>query len=267
MSNYQALSFKHHVNKRWLRPANYAFAAADTVAVLSLNELPHTLAAMPIGFIKQDERFLPAAIQSLHSGRNWFVGPDQRWLGDYIPAVYRAYPFRLAKTEEDKRILLIDADSGLIAEGVAGEAFFTAEGQPTPFIQSIVDFLSLLEQDRQRTVDVCEALQSYDLIQPWPITVKVLDRNIPFKGLYKINETALNALSGEALRELMQVGALSAAYCQLFSVRNLTLLGRLVQVHGKAGDAAQEIEKTVAQEESDTDFFSKDGIVSFKGLF
>ena len=52
---------------------------------------------MPIAFIEQAGRFVPMAMMCPMPEHNLFVGPDGQWLGGYVPASLRSYPFRLVR--------------------------------------------------------------------------------------------------------------------------------------------------------------------------
>lgn len=264
MPNYHAISSEHHGQKRWKRYSSYAFAAADAVAPLTAVELPSAMMSMPIAFVESDGCFVPVAVLGLQPGMNLFVTSDWRWVGNYIPAVFRAYPFRLANTEGGKQVLCIDEDSGLISDGPAGESFFTAEGQPTQAIQDSLNFLSQLEQSRIATAAACAALQKHAVLRSWSITVKTGASEQQVAGLHQIDEAALNALSGEAFLEIRQAGALPVAYCQLLSMQQLPRLGQLAEANAKAADQASQNLTSAADQ--NLAFFSNNGTINFGGL-
>ncbi|MEA1053628.1 SapC family protein [Lamprobacter modestohalophilus] len=120
MANLQPITLSRHRDQRWARYTDYRFAAADTLAPLVVQELPKALMSLPIGFIEQPDGYGLVAVQSLQPGQNLFVSVDGRWLGGYVPALYRGYPFALAKTEEGQQVLCIDEDSGLVGATAAG---------------------------------------------------------------------------------------------------------------------------------------------------
>ncbi|MGD1213214.1 MAG: SapC family protein [Candidatus Acidiferrales bacterium] len=70
-----------------------------------------------------------------------FVGPDGRWLGSYVPAWYRGYPFRLLQQEgADEMVLCIDESGKLIVDSKdPGEEFFAADGSPSPAVKPILN--------------------------------------------------------------------------------------------------------------------------------
>ena len=266
MPNYQAISLERHGPLHWKRFSTYAFAAADSAAPLTIPELPKAVVSMPTGFVQHGEDFALVAVLGLSPGMNLFVAQDWRWLGQYIPAVYRSYPFRLAPTADGKQVLCVDEDSGLVTDGSKGESFFSEEDQPARAIQDILNFLTQLEQSRLHTVAACAALQKHKLIRPWTITVKTETGEQQATGLFQIDEVALNQLSGDALLELRQTGALLVAYCQLLSMQHLPVLGQLAEAHAKASEKALAAQKFMSGNDLDLSFFNKNGTISFAGL-
>lgn len=89
------------------------------------------------------------------------VAPDGRWLGGYVPAYFRSYPFRLLRQQNtDQTVLCVDTDSGLVVEGdVAGEDFIGPDGNISPALKQVVDFLDETERSR-RTTDASMRLRS-----------------------------------------------------------------------------------------------------------
>lgn len=263
MSNYQPISRERHDAKRWQRYSSYGFAAAEVVVPLTVAELSKAVISLPIGFIADGEGFLPAAVLGLLPGKNLFVALDGRWAGRYIPAVFRAYPFRLAKTEEGQQILCIDEDSGLVTAGPAGESFFAGDGQPAQAILDIINFLNMVEQSRMATVAACTVLREHNLIRPWPITLKTAAGERQIAGLFQTDEALLNQLSAEALFEVHRSGALTIAYCQLLSMQHLPVLGELTEAHAKVAAQSQAAQPTPSSGNPNLDLISKDGVISF----
>ena len=266
MPNFQAISLERHAHKRWKRYISYNFAAADSVVPLVVSELPKAVMSLPIAFIEKGEQFFPAAVLGLQPGNNLFVAPDWRWIGAYIPAAFRSYPFLLAKTEDGQQVLCIDEDSGLVTDNSSGEAFFDDEGKPAQPIFDILNFLTQVEQNRVITATACTVLQKHNLIQPWPITVKNVDTEQQIAGLFRIDEAALNQLSAEALLEVRNAGSLSIAYCQLLSMQHLPLLGQLTEAQAKASAQALSLHEFAPNGELDLEFFNKGGTFNFGGL-
>ena len=198
---------------------------------------------MPIAFIQQSGHYVPVALTALEKGKNVFLGPLGQWLGHYVPAVLRGYPFSLARTEgSEQSTLCIDEDSGLIADegGEKVEKFFEADGTPSPTTTSVTEFLRQLEHDRTLTDLAVAALTEAGLIKPWPLTVPVSNRQVTVDGLYRVDEIALNALDDEMFLKLRKASSLVIAYGHLVSMAQVNTLARLSLIQQQMAQARQQ---------------------------
>ena len=262
MPNFQAVSKTTHADKRWKRYDNYHFASLDAVAPLVVQELPRALMHLPLGFIQQQDVFVPVVVLGLQAGQNLFVTADGRWIGGYTPAAYRGYPFQLAAAPDGQSVLVIDEDSGLVSDA-EGEAFFDEEGKPAKAVKDVLDFLSQVQTNRALTQRICAVLAEHHLIQPWPIKVQGEAGERTVEGLYRIDEAAMNALAPEAFEALRQAGALPVAYCQLLSMQHLQTLGKLAEAHASAKAQSQAALPTTDTGELDLEFLNNGGTISF----
>ncbi len=263
MPNYHVISRERHGGRRWQRTSGYAFAAQEATVPLVAAELPKAVMSLPLAFTEQADGYVPAAILSLLPGKNLFVSQSGCWAGDYVPAAIRGYPFRLATAEDGRQVLCIDEESGLLTDGPAGERFFAEDGKPDQAVLAVLNFLTQVEQNRQRTATACAALKKHALIQPWPISLKTESGEQSVTGLFRVDEAALNRLPADALLELSQSGALPVAYCQLLSMQHLPLLGQLIEAHAKTATALQSL---APGGELDLEFLNDGGTFNFSNL-
>lgn len=186
MANPQPITLSRHRGRRWARYTDYRFAAADALAPLVVQELPKAVMSLPIGFIAQPHGYGLVAVQSLQPGQNLFVSAEGRWLGGYVPAVYRGYPFALVKTEDGQQVLCIDEDSGLVLDAPPpeqGEPFFDVDDQPAEPLRKVLEFLQQVAANRAQSERLCALLAEHALIQPWPLKVTTPDGERPVEGL------------------------------------------------------------------------------------
>ncbi|MCW5602368.1 SapC family protein [Nitrosomonas sp.] len=256
----QPLSKSRHALQRWRPYRHYDFAANDAVVPIVAAELYKAVMALPIGFVAVESGFVMVAVQGLAAGKNLLVAKDGSWLASYIPAAYRGYPFLLANTSDGKQVLCINEGSGVITDDPDGERFFDDEGNPAKSVLDVLEFLKRVATAREATKRICAALQKYDLIQPWTIKIQHSANEQQIAGLYRVDEAVLNTLTGDALVELRDIGALQAAYCQLLSMQHLPRLGDLAQAHAKAG-----IPSTPSGE-LDLEFLNQGGTLKFDHL-
>jgi hypothetical protein len=235
MTELAAINPEHHAKKVWKNVTDYTFAAEQTVIPLVGAELTKTAPVMPTGFIKRDAGYQLVAITSLQPGTNLYVAPGGEWLGGYIPAALRAYPFQLAQQEgAENFILCINEASGLVVESEEdGNAFFDDQEQPTQGIKDILNFLTQIKASRDATEGAVNALADAGLITPWEINLKQGEKVVPVKDLFRIDEAALNKLDDEGFLAVRKAGGLALAYAQLLSMSQLAVLERLGKLRGQ----------------------------------
>ncbi|EAQ05371.1 SapC family protein [Yoonia vestfoldensis] len=229
MPRYELITKSGFAAQAWRRHNSYAFAATDAVAPLVVTELAKACMCLPIAFMKQNDTFVPHAVQGLEPGRNLFV-VNGTWVASYTPAAYRGYPFALAQGEVDQLHLCIDMDSGLVGAGEGfDQPFFDEAGEAAQPVKDALNFLQQIYRNRAVTQRVCAALAAEDLFQPWPLTVQGPDGERRVDGLFRIDEARLNSLDPEALARVQKAGGLPVAYCQLLSMGNIQTLGLIAR--------------------------------------
>jgi hypothetical protein len=242
MAQFVPVSRERHADKRWRRPENYAFAASDGLTPAFGAELFRLALTMPVAFVEQGGRRQLMSVMSLAPGRNMYVGSDGRWYGNYIPAFFRSYPFRLLQREgsDDEYILCVDEDSGLIVGGTeTGEPFFDAAGEVSAAMKPIVELVSEVGRSSKMTQAAVSALFEAGVIQPWKIVLKVDQGERSVTGLQRLDEAALNALGDEAFLTLRRSGALQVGYAQLLSMGQLGVFGDLAKLQAQSARMAQ----------------------------
>jgi hypothetical protein len=231
-----------HTGKGWRRPMGYGFVAAEALAPISGSEFANAATAMPIGFVEKAGRYWPVGLMGLTKGSNVFVGPTGQWLGNYVPAVLRSYPFSLRRTSEtEPPILCIDEDSDLIVDdaGENAEKFFEADGTPSSSSKALTEFLGRLAHDQTVTALAVAALQEAVVIKPWSLTVPLGDQQVSVGGFHCVDEKALNALDDATFLKLRKASALVIAYGQLLSMGQVSVLARLSLVQQQTAQAGQ----------------------------
>jgi len=215
----QVLSRQSHKNLRLRAPAEpWAFARSRMIAGLVAPELPEAIKSMPVAFSLHEERANVVALLGL-GAQNLFVGAKGEWLGPYIPAVLRAWPFALVKQGE-QRVVGLDVQSEAVSE-TEGEPLFDANGEPGERLQKTVKFLQSFSDQEQVMARAVNAIQQAGLLVPWEFTARQGDgSSINVTGLHQVDRTAFEALSDEDFLTLRREGALPVIYAHVFSQRN-----------------------------------------------
>ena len=225
---------ERHGHKGWRRLRGLDFASGEVVVPVGASELSQAALAMPIGFVERSGTYTLVALMAAKKGSNVFVGPSGQWLGAYLPAILRSYPFSLLLREgSDQSVLAIDEDSGRIVDEIRESAgddvvrFFEEDGTPSPTTKALTDYLRILENDHVLTRRAVAALAEAKVIEPWPLTVPIGNEQVTVSGLHRVDEQALNALDDATFLKLRNAGSLVVAYGQILSMGQVKVLTHL----------------------------------------
>ena len=240
--------------KSWKRSSDYFFTAEDMLCPLGPSELPNAVMGMPIAFVCSDGKYSISAVQGLEAATNFFLSAEGKWLGNYVPAAYRGYPFYLNENpyDRDETLITIDADSGLLFDGDTEEPFFGEDLNLSPSVREIAGFLSKVAAAKLASIKICESLSEHGLLKPWELRFE----NFRVDGLFCIDEAALNELSDDAFAELRAAGVIPVIYCQLLSMQRISDLALFAQKKLEGDSQAQ-------HGELNFNLGSQDGNVSF----
>ena len=229
MPEWIALSKTDHAQSLYWPRDGYHFAINQAVAPILLAELPKLVPHYALGFIRQEAGYQAVALLSLDGQNNLYLHRDGRWLGNYVPASLRGYPFTLANTEDGQKALCLD--QAHLSED-QGEPLFDDEGNLATTVQKTLEFLNQCEQNRVLTQHAVDALASADVIEQWPLTLERCEGHEPISvnGLYRVSEAALNALEADAYAQL-RGGPMALAHAQLFSMSQLNQLSERARFH------------------------------------
>lgn len=231
MDNLQAVSKDRYADKKWQLNPGYLFAEKDSVCPIVLQELPNAMANMPIAFMPVEDKYALVAVQGLTPETNLFVDANGDWLGKYIPAGYRSYPFVLASTSGDGEnlVLCVDEDSGLVDGDEADQDFFNKEGELSERMQEVMKFLSEGHNGMLAATRICQQLQELNLFKPWTLQIQLEKGSHKVDGLFCIDEPAFNKLSDDAFIELRKTGAVAVVYSHLLSMQQMNNLADATQ--------------------------------------
>jgi hypothetical protein len=205
----QDYSFAGAVNSVPLTATEFPFAARDYVIVFAGAETP-----------------MPVAILGVQQDRNLFVADNGQWLGRYIPAFVRRYPFVFSSSEDGATFTLcVDKEfKGLNEEG-RGEKLFDEEGEKTSYLDKMLNFLQEYQLQFQRTQAFCQKLKELDLLETMQAHITMPSGSQQsLSGFQVINRDRLKALDGEKLAELASTDALELAYLHLQSMNNFSVM-------------------------------------------
>lgn len=225
MPAYHPVTFERHGKKHLLPPLSWAFAAEHHTAPLFPAEFVAAARFYPIVFIRDQEKLGSFALLGLRPGKNLMLDAHHRWAANYIPAVYRRYPFQLAplKEKNEEYALCIDEASGRIADN-GGTPLFDADGNRTGILENALKFASECLRHTQAGEAFCSLLNGSELLGPLRIDLKEGEKTLRLEGLLCVDDKKLGALPDADFLGLRKAGALPLIYAHLFSLANLRVL-------------------------------------------
>ncbi len=216
--------------------SDYRFARETNSVPIAVVEFFEVAREYPIVFAgKAGPTPLPAVLLGLKSNENMFIAESGQWQGRYIPAFIRRYPFVLADVGNDELVVCIDENHPAVGDK-AGQAIFTPEGGPTPFMEGVLKFMHDFQAETVRSRDFMKRIVELDLLTEVSARAELKGgQSYQLGGFSVINEAKLRALDKEVVDELFRKGWLSLIDAHLLSLGSLApLIDRMADTAQKA---------------------------------
>jgi hypothetical protein len=227
MPDHAILTADAHRDLR-VRPGRSA-EAGDAVmcAIVVPDEFRQVQNEYPILFRRnlEQDSFAAFAMFGFENGENLFLDGD-RWAARTLPLSVAIQPFLIGRpegTESATRQVHVDLASPRL--GNEGLRLFEEDGQPTPYLQTVIEKLGALDAGYQASGDFFAALRRYELLEPFALEVPLVDGSVHrMIGFHVIDEARLRALDPVALADLHQAGHLMPIFMALASLANIGAL-------------------------------------------
>lgn len=217
------------------RLVEVAGAALNMVPVV-LTEFLKLVVEYPIAFTKDKDtgRFVCVALFGLHDHENLFVD-DGKWHAIYVPLQVARQPFFLGDAPNDEFVVCLDVEHGSIAADT-GEFLFDAEGNETPYLDSVKQALAELLTGEALTQQFIETLVGLKLLLPMQLEITFENQqSTEVAGLYTIDEGRLAELAADEIAGLHAQGYLGPIYTMLASLGHIY---RLIDMRNKRNEHA-----------------------------
>jgi hypothetical protein len=220
----------------------FEFSQGINSVPLTAVEFPMAVAEYPIIFTGSPGEIAPAVILGLGESENLFLAPDFSWMGKYVPAFIRRYPFVFSRAD-DRFLLCVDEKYAGFNRDDLGQKFFNTDGELAPFVQNVLAFVQEYQAQFTRTQMFCAKIEKLGILEPMQaqITIDGVMQNM-LSGFQAVSREKLKALHGDTLAGLAATDELELIYLHLQSMRNFEALrDRLAASRRMAGsvDAPQ----------------------------
>ncbi|RYY25471.1 MAG: multidrug transporter [Sphingomonadales bacterium] len=227
MTNHAILTSEVHADLRIRTERSADLGDAVMSAITVPSEFRQVQTDYPILFRMNAERdgFVALAIFGFEAGENLYL-ENGRWDAQVRPLSMDIQPFLIggSPTEAAIKQVHIDMGSPRIAGG-EGVRVFDEAGNPSPYLETIIEKLGALDDGYRESGDFFEALRRYELLEPLILEVTLDDgATNRLVGFHVIDEEKLQALDAAALGELHAAGHLMPIFMALASLANLSAL-------------------------------------------
>lgn len=192
------------------------------------SEFRRVQAHFPILFRRETghEDFAALALFGFENGENLFLDGDC-WDARYRPLSLAIQPFLVGRPAGGggPGQVHIDMAHPRIAAAGDGVRLFDADGMATPYLEQIAERLGDLDEGYRESVAFYDALNAYDLLEPFSLEVTLDDGSVhSLVGFHIIDEAKLRALDADALGALHTAGHLMPMFMALASLSQLSVL-------------------------------------------
>jgi len=205
----------------------YRFAAEANCVYVAGVEFANACHEYPIVFANTGgDTVVPVALLGLRAGQNLFLDEDGSWLGRYVPAYVRRYPFILASdgSGQNFTVCIDEAYSGFNT-AQEGERLIDDNGEQGPLLKRSVEFLRNYQGHAQITSRFCARVVELGLLEPVQANISMNSgEKMSLAGFSCVNKQRLQGLDGAVLQELARQNFLDLVYAHLLSLGNLSAL-------------------------------------------
>jgi len=217
---------------------NFAFAAAAHLLPLTVAEVAAAVHHYPVVFVQEGEVVVLVALTGLPNTGNHFVDAHGEWrAGTYIPSYVRGYPFIAVRPAPGAEPIIAFDPQAADFKDKNGQPLIGGDGQPSDQLKGILAFHGEYQVLAERTRNMTAALKAEGVLEEGGLNLHGPDgQGTRVSGFLVVNEARLRALSGEALKRLMDADAIGLAYAHLLSMGNLGNL--ITEQTAKPGDTS-----------------------------
>ena len=220
-------------NLRYKHLDNFTHFKNKGLVPFCIAELPKIVTNYPIVFTKLNDVFSINFITSFSPNLNLFIDGEGKWIGNYIPAIYRSMPFMYTSVKKNEKMVLsfIEELECVISNDMVNKGYnnFYEGKELSKAFKETVNLTNSLNENLNLTLQICKKLNNSGLLTEWPLKIKFKDDEKEIKGLFKIDSEKLFDLNEGKKRKSdnLDRNMLQLAYAQIFSVNNLEKIAAL----------------------------------------
>jgi hypothetical protein len=206
----------------------YHFTNATNSIYVAGTEFPTAAREYPIVFAKDSlGTLVPVALLGLAQNQNLMLGENGTWLGTYIPAYIRRYPFILADADGTGTSFAVCVDESFSGFNTVGEGIrlMTENGEHGEVLANSVKFLEEFHKHSAVTTQFCTAVAEADLVESMQANFSMKSGSqFSLSGLFCVPRAKVKSMSAEQLKLFADRDYLDLLYLHIYSLSNMDKL-------------------------------------------
>lgn len=219
----------------------FQFTRQTNSIYIAGTEFPVVARELPIVFARDaGGKVLPLALLGLRDNTNLMIDDKGQWLGTYIPAYIRRYPFILASADESGQSFTVCIDESYSGFNTVqeGEPLINEDGEHSELLSKTVNFLKEFHQHTQVTGAFCAAVDEAGLLDSMQAKFSLKSgESFSLAGFQCVPRERLKALPAETLKKFAEQDFLDLLYLHVYSLSNID---RLLQRYGANLETARD---------------------------
>ncbi|MGJ0335591.1 SapC family protein [Aliarcobacter cryaerophilus] len=226
--NLELLSKERHKDLKIGNLENLLFVKSIPSFPIIAQEAEIVAKNFPIVFVDEENPSV-VAMTSL-GGENLAISSDGKWLSEYIPAMYRKYPFTYASNKEnpEQRAVAIDMDAPNLSTQ-NGTALFDEQSNQTDYLKNIIHFLNSCEQESLKAKAIAKIISDAGILEDRELSIGEGEtKQVLAKGFRVVDMDKLYKLDDETLASWVRNGVISFINIHIKSLDNMQSLMNLL---------------------------------------
>jgi putative transposase len=191
------LDSAEHGDLRYKAPEDLGFARDLNNIPITYTEIGKVCCDYPIVFTGSMESPTLSIVTGFKKEEgNLAIDAEGNWVGDYIPAFVRRYPFTLATIEENKLAVGFDLQSGCFNDP-SGVRLYEDDGKATSVLEGVQNFLASFEKEIRTTVSMAQELMDKGVLKETVLTLGEGEEQESFGGLMIIDMDKVRKLDDD----------------------------------------------------------------------
>lgn len=220
------------VHRTWLlaQPQRFTFAQHSHLIPALAEEIGAACRHLPVVFLPESLGPVPVFLVGAAPGRCDLIDDAGTWIGRYLPAYLRRFPFIMGEAEGRDPLVCIDIETDLLCRDPADQSsdatvarlpLFTEDGQETLLLQERIRLVADYADAARRSAAFGRVLQDLKLLRALTIQLQhpLTRESHTLHGALGVDEAALAALPEDAFARLRHEGWLAMIYAHLISLQ------------------------------------------------